>query len=99
MPRSSRTGELIFYPELKKTAWRPRKDTRQLREEQSSAASQRPDPEVESTRSFGDTSSDPDREEVTMANTQTLKELAAPNLNQQRLCIIFSNLIITPYLS
>ena len=89
---SSRTGELIFDPEIKKTARRTWKETRQLREEQSSAASQRLDPEVEATNSFGDTSSDSDQEEVTMANARTLRELAAPNLNQQPLCITFLNL-------
>ena len=82
MSRVFRTGELIFDPEVEKTTRRTRKETRQLREEQSSAASQRPDPEVESTSSLGDTSNDPDREEITIANTQTLRELVVPNLNQ-----------------
>ena len=90
MPRSSRISELIFYPEIEKTAHRMRKETRQLKEEQSSAASQRLDPEIKSISSLGDISSDPGREEVTMANAQTLRELAAPNLNQQPLCITFS---------
>ena len=92
MPHSSRTGELIFDPEVEKTARRTRKETRQLREEHSSATSQRPEPEVEPANSFGDTSSDSDQEKVTMANVQTLRELAAPDLNQQPLCITFSSL-------
>ncbi|XP_071921786.1 uncharacterized protein [Coffea arabica] len=92
MPRSSRTGELIFDPEVEKTARRTRKETRQLREEQSSVASQGLDPEVESTDLRGGNSSDSDQEEVTMANAQTLWELAAPNLNQQPLCITFPSL-------
>ncbi|XP_027171824.1 uncharacterized protein LOC113771443 [Coffea eugenioides] len=73
----------------KKTSRRTRKETRQLREEHSSAASQRPESEVESTDSFGDTSSDSDQEEGTIANAQTLRELATPDLTQQPLCITF----------
>ncbi|XP_027060849.1 uncharacterized protein [Coffea arabica] len=92
MPRSSRTGELIFEAEVEKIARRTRKETRQLREEHSSAASQRSEPEVEPSDSFGDTSSDSYQENVTMANTQTLRELAAPNLTQQPLCITFPRL-------
>nr|XP_027108806.1 uncharacterized protein LOC113728618 [Coffea arabica] len=92
MHRSSRTGDLIFDPEVEKTARRTTKETRQLREEHSSAASQRPESEVEPTDSFGDTSSDSDQGEGTMANARTLRELAAPNLNQQHLCITFPNL-------
>ena len=33
-----------------------------------------------------------EEEEVVMANTWTLKELAIPDLNQQLLCITFPNL-------
>ena len=68
MPRFSRTGELIFDPEVEKTTRRTRKETRQLREEHSSAASQRPEPEVGPADLFGDTSSDSDQEQVIMAN-------------------------------
>ena len=50
MPRSSYTGKLIFDPEIEKTVRRTRRKTRQLREKQSSAASQRPYPEIESTK-------------------------------------------------
>nr|XP_027083810.1 uncharacterized protein LOC113706121 [Coffea arabica] len=92
MPRSSRTGNLVFDPEVEKTARRTRKETRQLREEHSSATSQRPEPEVEPTDSFGDTSSDSEQEEISMANARTLRELAAPDLNQQPLCITFPSL-------
>ncbi|XP_071905840.1 uncharacterized protein [Coffea arabica] len=89
MPRSCRTGDLVFDPEVEKTARRTRKETRQLREEHSSATSQRPESEVEPTDSFGNTSSDSDQEEFTTANAQTLRELAAPDLTQQPLCITF----------
>ncbi|XP_027178117.1 uncharacterized protein LOC113777279 [Coffea eugenioides] len=92
MHRSSRIGELIFDPEVEKTVRRTRKETRQLREEQSSVASQGLEPEVESMDLRGDNSSDSDQEEVTMTNAQILRELAAPNLNQQPLCITFPSL-------
>ncbi|XP_027166240.1 uncharacterized protein LOC113766227 [Coffea eugenioides] len=92
MPHSSRTGELIFDPEVEKIARRTRKETRQLREEHSSAASQRPEPEVEPADSFGDTSSDLEQEEIPMVNARTLRELAAPDLTQQPLCITFPSL-------
>ncbi|XP_071933215.1 uncharacterized protein [Coffea arabica] len=92
MPRSSRTGELVFDPEVEKTARRTRKETRRLREEQYGIAPQGLDPEVEPTNLSGDNSSDSDQEEVTMANARTLRELAAPDLNQQPLCITFPNL-------
>ncbi|XP_027184221.1 uncharacterized protein LOC113782531 [Coffea eugenioides] len=92
MPRSSHTGELIFDPEVEKTARRTRKETRQIREELSSVASQGFDLEVELMNLRGDNSSDSDQEKVTMVNAQTLRELAAHNLNQQPLCIIFPSL-------
>ncbi|XP_071928236.1 uncharacterized protein [Coffea arabica] len=92
MSRSSRTGELIFDPEVEKIARRTRKETRRLREEQYGIAPQGLDPEVEPTNLSGDNSSDSDQEEVTMANARTLRELAAPDLNQQPLCITFPNL-------
>ncbi|XP_071924949.1 uncharacterized protein [Coffea arabica] len=92
MPRSSRTRELVFDPEVEKTARRTRKETRRLREEQYGIAPQGLDPEVEPTNLSGDNLSDSDQEEVTMANARTLRELAAPDLNQQPLCITFPNL-------
>ncbi|XP_027167366.1 uncharacterized protein LOC113767456 [Coffea eugenioides] len=69
-----------------------RKETRQLREEQSSVVSQRSEPGVEPKDSFGDTSSDSDQEKIAMANARILRELAALDLNQQPLCITFSTL-------
>ncbi|XP_027166497.1 putative disease resistance protein RGA3 [Coffea eugenioides] len=45
----ARKDELIFDPEVEKTAHRTRKETRQLREEQSSVASQELDSEIESS--------------------------------------------------
>ncbi|XP_027155475.1 uncharacterized protein LOC113755766 [Coffea eugenioides] len=92
MPRSSRTGDLIFDPKVEKIARRTTKETRQLREEQSSTAYQGLDPEIESIDSSGEDSSDPGQEDILMANTRTLRELAAPELPQQPLCIKFPTL-------
>ncbi|XP_027156915.1 uncharacterized protein LOC113758083 [Coffea eugenioides] len=66
--------------------------TRQLREEQFSIASQRLDLEVESTNLGGENLSDPGQEDIPMANARTLRELTAPELPQQPLCITFPTL-------
>ena len=71
---------------------RTRKETRQLREEQSSTASQRLDLEIESTDSSGDNSSDLSQEDVPMTNARTLRELATLELPQQPLYITFLTL-------
>ena len=92
MSRFSRVGKLIFNSKVEKTARRTRKEIRQFREEQSSIASQRLDPEVESTDSSGDNSSDPSQEDISITNAKILRELAAPELTQQPLCITFSTL-------
>ncbi|XP_027166467.1 uncharacterized protein LOC113766476 [Coffea eugenioides] len=89
MPRSSRTCELIFIPEVEKTARQTRKETRQFREEQFNTVSQRLDPDVESTNLSCENLNDPSQEDIPMANARTLRELAAPELPQQPLCITF----------
>ena len=61
-----------------------RKETREQREERSLVAS----PEDSSS----DHVSDSEKEEITMANNRTKRELAAPDLTQQPLCITFPNL-------
>ncbi|XP_027152472.1 uncharacterized protein LOC113752560 [Coffea eugenioides] len=92
MSRSSRTSELIFDPEVEKTARQTRKETRQLREDQFSIASQRLGLEVESTNLSGENLSDLGHEDIPMANARTLRELAAAELPQQPLCITFPTL-------
>ena len=82
MSRSSRTGELIFDPDVEKTTCQTRKETRQLREEQSSTASQGLNLEVESTDSNGENSNDPGEEDIPMANARTLRELTVSELPQ-----------------
>ena len=86
MPRSSCKGELIFNPKGEKTACRLRKETKIRRGEQSPIAS----PWLNLAMDLFDSSSDSEQKEVIMANNnRTLRELAAPNLNQQPLCITF----------
>ncbi|KAE8665021.1 ocs element-binding factor 1-like [Hibiscus syriacus] len=76
-------SELQYDPEIEKTARRLRKETN-LRNKQASYSSS---PESESTVNLVDSSSDSEIE-GTMANEErTLRELAAPNVNQQPLCI------------
>ena len=78
-----------FDPKVEKIARRTRKETKQLREEQSSVASQSLDPEVESTDSSGGNSSDPSQEDIPMTNARTLRELAAPEMTQQPCALHF----------
>ncbi|XP_019150696.1 PREDICTED: uncharacterized protein LOC109147552 [Ipomoea nil] len=82
MTRSSHSGELQYIPEIEQAARQLRKETKQRNSSSSSE-------EVNST-------CDPVNEEVVskMAepNNRTLRELAAPNLNLQPLCITIPNL-------
>ncbi|PIN01369.1 DNA-directed DNA polymerase [Handroanthus impetiginosus] len=85
MPRSSRAGELQFDPEIEKTARRLRKETKsQNKQEQSSSSDSEPD--------FDPTESSDSEQEGVMANERTLRELAAPDLTQQPLCIEYPQL-------
>ncbi|XP_031393661.1 uncharacterized protein LOC116205261 [Punica granatum] len=79
MPRSSRTGEIIFDPEIEKTARANRRAKRLA------------DGLVEPTSSFDDSESEEEQEltATTMARERTWRELAAPDLNQQPLCITY----------
>ncbi|XP_027121945.1 uncharacterized protein [Coffea arabica] len=74
MPRSSRTGELIYDPEVEKAAHRRKQETKRRKEGHLSFANE----SVEN--------------EFSMANTQTLRELATPDLTHQPLCITFTTL-------
>ncbi|XP_027172525.1 uncharacterized protein LOC113772154 [Coffea eugenioides] len=74
MPRSFRTGKLVYDPEVEKAARRRRQETNRRKEGQLFSANE----SVE--------------DEVSMANTQTLRELAAPELTHQPLCITFLSL-------
>ncbi|KAE8705810.1 tRNA dimethylallyltransferase 2 [Hibiscus syriacus] len=81
-------SELQYDPEIEKTTRRLRKETN-LRNKQASYSSS---PESESAVNLVDSSSDFEIE-GTMANEErTLRELAAPNVNQQPLCINYPTL-------
>ena len=86
MPRSSRTGELQYNPEIEKTARALRKATRERAEASSSSTGHN------SVVDFVDSFSETEEINSTMANERTLRELAAPDLNQQPLCITYPTL-------
>ncbi|KAJ9170364.1 hypothetical protein P3X46_018476 [Hevea brasiliensis] len=81
MTRISQSGELIFDPEVEKIAKRLRKLAKQARQIPSTSEGVQSPKELSS-----DSDSESNSENETMA-ARTLKELAAPDLNQQPLCI------------
>ncbi|XP_027157577.1 uncharacterized protein LOC113759208 [Coffea eugenioides] len=83
---SSRTGELQYNPEIEKTARALRKATRERAEASSSSTGHN------SVVDFVDSFSETEEIDSTMANERTLRELAAPDLNQQPLCITYPTL-------
>ncbi|XP_031262239.1 uncharacterized protein LOC116120427 [Pistacia vera] len=86
MTRCNSTGELEFDPEIERSLWKLRKESRQ-------ASSSSPDLNIALGSASHSSSSDPDSEiEEEMAAGRTLKELAAPDFNQQPLCIQYPTL-------
>ena len=83
MTRSSNSGKLIFDPEPERTLHRLRKEAKKILAEQVSTSQGAIVSDIVASELL--------IEEV-MAENRTLKELAAPNLNQQPLCIEFPNL-------
>ena len=81
--RSSNQGDLQYDPEIERTLHRLRREARKNFEEHNLAL------DSLFARDF-----DLEEDEV-MAENQTLKELAAPYLNQQPLCITFPTLDAT----
>ncbi|XP_027093861.1 uncharacterized protein [Coffea arabica] len=74
MPRSSRTGELIYHTEVEKAARKRRQETKRRKQGHLFTANESAE------------------DEVSMANNQTLRELAASKLTHQPLCITFPTL-------
>lgn len=101
MPRSSRTGSpgsLQFDPEIEKTAKRLRKQTK-IRKKELSSEIQLSEIEREQlsdtlSDSFSSSSGNSDKEEI-MAE-RTLRQLTAPNVDQQPLCIQYGDMT-TPF--
>ena len=81
--RSSNQGDLQYNPEIEKTLHRLRREARKNFEKHNLALD-----------SLFASDFDLEEDEV-MAKNQTLKELAAPDLNQQPLCITFPALDAT----
>ncbi|XP_027181860.1 uncharacterized protein LOC113780249 [Coffea eugenioides] len=91
MPRSSRTGKLKFDPEIEKIARRLTKETKLLKQQISAASLF----DIEGSSDLGNSSVEleatlPQLNE-TMAGQRTLRELATPNVNQQPLCIMYTD--------
>ncbi|KAL0288188.1 UNVERIFIED_CONTAM: hypothetical protein Sangu_2667500 [Sesamum angustifolium] len=87
MPRSSRTGELEFDPEIEKTACRLRKETKQLKGEASASSTSKADFELDVP-----TSSESEEEVMAQNPERTINEMTSPDLNQQPLCIEYPTL-------
>ncbi|XP_027166138.1 uncharacterized protein LOC113766113 [Coffea eugenioides] len=79
-------SELQYNPEIEKTARALRKATRERAEASSSSTGHN------SVVDFVDSFSETEEIDSTMANERTLRELAAPDLNQQPLCITYPTL-------
>ncbi|KAK4395446.1 hypothetical protein Sango_1698900 [Sesamum angolense] len=89
MPRSSRTGELEFDPEIEKTARRLRKETKQLKGEASASSTSKADFELDVP-----TSSESEEEVMAQNPEWTINEVTSPDLNQQPLCIEYPTLYV-----
>ncbi|KAL0433096.1 UNVERIFIED_CONTAM: hypothetical protein Slati_2643900 [Sesamum latifolium] len=82
MPRSSRTGELKFDPEIKKTAQRLRWETKQQTGEASTSYEDGRDITLE----FEESSGESEEEVMAIIPERTIKDMTLPDLNQQPLC-------------
>ncbi|KAL0454337.1 UNVERIFIED_CONTAM: hypothetical protein Slati_0772900 [Sesamum latifolium] len=87
MPRSSRTGTLEFDPEIEKTARRLRKETKQLKGEESTSSESEADLALDAP-----TSSDFEEEVMAQNPERTINEMTSLDLNQQPLCIEYPTL-------
>ena len=93
MPRSFRTGELEYDPEIEKTAKRLRKEARRRNFQRGSSPSWLESLEPNFTSDLFDQVTDSDQEEESMAE-RTLWEMATQNINQQPLCIQYPQLTV-----
>ncbi|XP_020551114.1 uncharacterized protein LOC105165924 [Sesamum indicum] len=87
MPRSFRTDELEFDPEIEKTARRLRKETKQHKKEASTSSKPAADSELDVSTSNNS------KDEVMAQNLErTIKEMTSFDLNQQPLYVEYPNL-------
>ena len=92
MTRSSHTGEFKFDQEIEKTARKLRKQAKLRAKDATSSSS----PGLNQALELADSSSESEKEEIEqeeMANQdRTLRQLAAPDVTQQPLCIQYPEL-------
>ncbi|KAL0443922.1 UNVERIFIED_CONTAM: hypothetical protein Slati_2114900 [Sesamum latifolium] len=88
MPRSSRTGDLQFDPEIEKTARRLHWKTKQQGEEISTSYEDGRDITLDLTESSGES----EEEVMAIVPERSIKDMTSPDLNQQPLCIEYPGL-------
>ncbi|KAL2252809.1 UNVERIFIED_CONTAM: hypothetical protein Sindi_0075600, partial [Sesamum indicum] len=88
MPRSSRTGELVYDPEIEKTARRLRQETKQQLEGTSTPYEDKEDPTFE----FEESVSESEEETMALIPERSINDMTSPDLNQQPLCIEYPDL-------
>ncbi|XP_020555064.1 uncharacterized protein LOC105178691 [Sesamum indicum] len=88
MPRSSRTGKLVYDPEIEKTARRLRQETKQQLEGISAPYEDKEDPTYE----FEESISESEEETTALIPERSINDMTSPDLNQQPLCIEYPDL-------
>ncbi|KAL2231177.1 UNVERIFIED_CONTAM: hypothetical protein Sindi_1712100 [Sesamum indicum] len=88
MPRSSRTGKLVYDPEIEKTARRLRRETKQQLEGTSAPYAD----EKDITLEFEESLSESEEEIMALIPERSINDMTSPDLNQQPLCIEYPNL-------
>ncbi|KAL2226713.1 UNVERIFIED_CONTAM: hypothetical protein Sindi_2030000 [Sesamum indicum] len=88
MPRSSRTGKLVYDPEIEKTARRLRQETKQQSEETSAPY----EDEEDITLEFEESLNESEEEIMALIPERSINDMTSPDLNQQPLCIEYPDL-------
>ncbi|KAL0414896.1 UNVERIFIED_CONTAM: hypothetical protein Sradi_1691300 [Sesamum radiatum] len=88
MPRSSRTGDLQFDPEIEKTVRRLRWEAKQQGEETSTSYEDGRDIALDPTESSGES----EEEVMAIIPERSIKDMTSSDLNQQPLCIEYPGL-------
>ncbi|KAL2235822.1 UNVERIFIED_CONTAM: hypothetical protein Sindi_1314400 [Sesamum indicum] len=88
MPRSSRTGKLVYDPEIEKTARRLRQETKQQLEGTSAPYEDKEDLTFE----FEESLSASEEEIMALIPERSINDMTSPDLNQQPLCIEYPDL-------
>ncbi|KAL0400274.1 UNVERIFIED_CONTAM: hypothetical protein Sradi_2370700 [Sesamum radiatum] len=88
MPRSSRTGDLQFDPEIEKTTRRLRRETKKHTEEASTSYEDGKDITLEFKQSLGESA----EEVMAIVPERSIKDMTSLDLNQQLLCTEYPDL-------